>query len=247
MQSLVDKYYCINLYERPDRYLSASQVFKKLNLDVIFYQTHKNPKSGAQGCYDSHLNVIRNAYNANYNRVCIFEDDVLPSKYLTNDNINYVKNFIDNNDYDIFYLGPRPDVLRFSINKISSEHKDKYIYTGKILCAHAYIINRKFMKQMLDNYSNYNNTTIDKVYRDTAKSYAIYPSLFYQNTLESDIRKDGTEKLGAKTDSEDDLMNRFRWAELYTKYINIPIINLIFLIILIIIIILIIYFYLKNK
>ena len=56
-----DKIICINLKTRQDRYESALKTFQSLNINnVEFYFANKSPKGGRYGCFESHINVIKN-------------------------------------------------------------------------------------------------------------------------------------------------------------------------------------------
>jgi GR25 family glycosyltransferase involved in LPS biosynthesis len=83
LYNFFDKIYCINLKHRPDRYISATKVFNDLNIpNVEFYITEKSSKGGRYGCFESHINVIKKAYNEGYNNILIFEDDIRLRSFL---------------------------------------------------------------------------------------------------------------------------------------------------------------------
>ena len=106
LYNFFDKIVCINLKSRPDRYLSASNEFKKLNINnVEFYFAEKSHKGGKYGCFESHINVIQKCYNEKCNNILIFEDDVRPSNYYNLTLLNESIEFMKNNKWDIFYLG----------------------------------------------------------------------------------------------------------------------------------------------
>ena len=66
---------CINLKERKDKYANVKKVFDKLKINVEFYFAEKHPTSGRVGCFESHINVIKQSYNNNDKIILIF---VLP-------------------------------------------------------------------------------------------------------------------------------------------------------------------------
>ena len=104
-----DRIYCINLNERHDRYLSSLKVFRQYHIPVTYYHTDRNP-NGEKGCFLSHRSICRKAVKDNLSRILIFEDDIVPTKYLTKSNL---KNSIDamdtlKDDWKLFYLGCRP-------------------------------------------------------------------------------------------------------------------------------------------
>ena len=102
--------YCINLVTRPDRRKSAQELFDKLDIPVEFYTAIKN-KDPVKGCFESHINVAKQAYEAGLDTVIIFEDDIAISESPTTlkKRINSVISFLKHQkDWDIFYLGAVP-------------------------------------------------------------------------------------------------------------------------------------------
>ena len=179
-----DKIYCINLKYRKDRYISVNKVFNELNIkNVEFYITDKSPKGGSYGCFESHINVIKNAYNSGYNNILIFEDDIRPSIFynldLLNDSINFMKNY----EWDIFYLG------YFSNNKYNNIFSSKSlnlkknnIFEYNPYCTHAYCLNKKSMLKILNTYNKYIEDIPYDHYlsNNNFKNYIITPMIFEQ-------------------------------------------------------------------
>lgn len=178
--SFFDKIYCINLYTRKDRYSSSKKIFKKHNIPVTYYQTHKHPTSGLQGCFESHINVIKKAYDEGAKNVLIFEDD-LRSNFSLKKLQQSIK-FMKDKYWDIFYLGAVPDIRYKGTTKVSSFPG---IYKLDGICTHAYAVNYRAMKKLKE--VEYTGIPYDFFLRDNFKCYAIYPSLFYQGGYSSDI------------------------------------------------------------
>jgi len=106
MNKGVDKIVCINLKERKDKYANIKNVFDKLKINVEFYFAEKHPTSGRIGCFESHINVIKNSYNNNNKFVLIFEDDVINTPSYNENNIKCVVDFIKKNNWcEYFQLG----------------------------------------------------------------------------------------------------------------------------------------------
>jgi glycosyl transferase family 25 len=108
---------------------------------------------GAIGCYLSHIKLWQNLVNSEtQNTFLIFEDDVevnFSNKNNYTQNINYfVQNVITTQpDWDFIFLGYSKPLLIFSndvCNKNICQIKDK------TFCTHAYIINKKGAKKLLD-------------------------------------------------------------------------------------------------
>ena len=140
-----DSIRCVNLYSRDDRYNQAQELFDQLGIEVDFYRTHKHPNGGVEGCYQSHMNCIRQSYNKGDETCLIFEDDIIESGYLTPQLLNEAIDFMENNqDWDLFYLGSYYELLRHKFEKITPN-----ILKGGNLCAHAYVISRRFMEKLV--------------------------------------------------------------------------------------------------
>ena len=211
---------CINLNTRNDRYEESSSVFKQYAIPVNYFRTNKHPNGGIQGCFESHLAIIRDAYDRKLDTVVIFEDDVIASGYLEiphrhpelrSDDPN-LKRAIDfmkqNTDWDLFYLGTHPDIRRYRMT-----HMGHDIYHLHSICTHAYVVSRRMMKKMYN--LKFTGVAIDYYYLKTDHAYGIYPSLFYQRGSTSDIGGDFSSNIPIKH-------WWYRAVEIYAKYINIP-------------------------
>lgn len=174
------KIYCINLAERDDRRAYCRKIFEKLKIPVEFYRVNKHPNGGAQGCFESHINVIKRAFDQGRENVVIFEDDVAPFK-INKKRLREVTDFLNNYEWDIFYLGLCPHFFTHP------RRVNKNIYELRNSCTHAYILNRPYMDRLKD--LKFDGTPIDTFYcHDKSRSAGIYPSLFYQNNFRSDIQ-----------------------------------------------------------
>lgn len=179
--SKFDEIYCINLVEREDRYDQAKLLFDSLHIPVTFRRVHKH-KNGEQGCFESHRDIIKKAYDKGHERILILEDDIVTGKSLTPENMSIVNNFLNTiNDWEIFYLGMAPMIMKHKTEKIQKD-----IYRVHALNAHAYVVSRKFMKRFKD--AEYLNIPVDMVYSASEKAYGFYPSMFYQGNSSSDIQ-----------------------------------------------------------
>ncbi|XWV26224.1 hypothetical protein QJ857_gp0852 [Tupanvirus soda lake] len=190
----IDGYYCINLYDRDDRMNEVKQIFDKYNLPVKFFRVERDKISGARGCFTSHVKIINDAYKKNLNNVLIFEDDIVC--YLSKDEfdnkMNEVHDFIKNYKFDILFLGSVPNIYSRNTNRIYGN-----IYNTHAFCTHAYILSRSGIEKFKNLV--YDGTPIDFVYMDCDNTYAIYPSIFYQNESKSDIAPAWQQFFGSKT------------------------------------------------
>lgn len=202
--------YCINLYESTNRKQSVSKIFEKYNLSVNFYQTQRDPVSGERGCFSSHVAIINLAYENNFENVLIFEDDIICNltKKEFNKEMKKIYNFINNRDYDIFFLGSGPNIMNRKIT-----HVQDNIYKTHAVLAHAYILSRS----AIEKYRTlvYTGIPIDYIYQSSDKSYAIYPSIFYQDDSGSTIAPSWIQWFGQKN-------NIMKLREKYATSINVP-------------------------
>lgn len=208
---IIDKYYCINLFERTDRYQNAKNLFNKYKLPVDFYQVHRHPKGGVFGCFESHISIINDAYKNGYDTIMIFEDDIVCDLDVKsfNDKLNTVIEFTQNNEYDIFFLGCVTNIFNEYVSKYSDE-----IYQVNALCTHAYILSKQGILRYKD--LKFDGQPIDMIFKKSDKAYAIKPSIFYQDESDSDVTPQ-LKFFGMKKN----LMKLHEW---YVTNINIPLI-----------------------
>jgi len=207
-----DAIYCINLYSRPDRYNHALSLFNSLDIPVIFYQTHKHPTDGVQGCFESHIGVVTDAYNKGYNNALIFEDDIITtlSKDQVYNKVGQCISFMQTNPYDIFFLGALHDIVHTSLTRVEG-YPDIYHTSG--ICAHSYVLSRTGMTKYAN--TKYTGVPIDIVYSYNKDAYGIYPSIFYQNNMTSDTSLASFRTFDLK-------LYLWKLHELYGVWIGIP-------------------------
>lgn len=205
-----DSIRCITLISRKDRYLSSRSVFNKHNIPVKYYKTTKHPNGGIQGCFESHINVISEAYDSGAERLLIFEDDIIDTKFLTDKTMKRVIRFLKKADWDIFFLGPQPVIQKWAMRKT----KFKSIYQMHSICGHAYILNRPYMKKIRN--MSYIDVPIDCLYKYNEKSYGHVPSLFRQRASESNISGHMFNRFSLSK------MGYIKFFEYYSLYINLP-------------------------
>lgn len=175
-----DDIVCINLKHRTDRYEKSKKIFEELNIPVRYYHPEKHPTSGEQGCFESHIKLIRDAYNSGKKNILIFEDDIVKSSHYSNRALNQSVRFMKTHDWDLFYFGALSYLLRYKPVRVFGN-----VYKTHSLCTHAYAVNRKIMKKIMN--MPYMGITIDYIYANMKNAYAYHPTLFYQDDSLSDI------------------------------------------------------------
>jgi glycosyl transferase, family 25 len=224
--SFFDSIRCINLYEREDRYNLAKAEFERLDISVEFYRTNKHLSDPVEGCFNSHIAVIKEAYDRGCDNVLVFEDDIYSNPIDLADRLGECIRFMkENNDWDLFYLGSVPEIVKYRTKKVTG-YKD--IYNLHAYGGHAYVVSRRYMKKMIS--MPYVGHAIDTIYTGTNNAYGILPSLFYQGNMGTDIQKVNS---GAYKDSG------IKFLETYSTTVNVPLAYLIFVIILALVLILI--------
>ena len=155
--------FCINLITRKDRYENSIKEFNKVSLlsdKVNYLQVEKHNKGGRYGCFDSHIQCIKDFNNTdNVDYVMIFEDDF---QFINDYNKNLIEllNFLEdskknNKNFNILFSQER---VISSINKKINNN----FYYGNMYGANLYILNKIMTNNILNNYHNY----IDKFHFD---------------------------------------------------------------------------------
>jgi GR25 family glycosyltransferase involved in LPS biosynthesis len=121
LSKFVDEVYCINLIRREDRKKHILDQFKKIGLGSFkiikgidgqkLKITETEKRKAEIGCLRSHISVIQDAINRGYNKIAIFEDDVIFCDDFEK-RFEYYSNYVPDN-WDIMYLGSDiPPLLR---------------------------------------------------------------------------------------------------------------------------------------
>lgn len=117
-----DKYYYINLDDRPDRKKQILKEFKKYNIPENKIQRLSATKydlNGHIGCAFSHKRCLEDALRNNYDVVIIFEDDFI-FKLSVNDTNNILKELynIHGNDWDVLQLASHHKKIKPSNSRL---------------------------------------------------------------------------------------------------------------------------------
>ena len=168
----VDKVVTISLAENQARRESTQSELDKLKLKTDFLLAKRDKGHEKRGCFNSHLQVCREALFSGCQSVLVFEDDVkiLPFSQTQIDRIN---RFISQqaNEFDVLYLGLIIGKMWFCWFRS--------IVRAKGAGAHAYILSRKGMEKLFSY--EYNGLPFDKVLTHDFKCFSVYPIIAEQH------------------------------------------------------------------
>ena len=219
-----DAIYCINLEKDKEKRRKCQSIFNRYSIPAIFFKGILD-EIGDRGCLKSHKAIYNLALDKGYNKILIFEDDIVPTSEISLKNINYYTDFIEKQGVDIFYLGGVPDCFNYSQKRTAFPN----IYKIRGICTHAYALNRKGLEKLKDiKYTP--ELPLDYIIKksDTIESFAAYPSLFYQET-------------GYKI-PRSIILSGLKFNEWYAYYIGVPVKYII-----VIIVIVLVFYLLKNS
>jgi hypothetical protein len=199
---IFDDIRCITLEGNTARQNQVEETLKNLGINFTFYVAKKHPRGGRVGCFESHINIIREAYQKKRQCLLIFEDDVIPTPAYTITNINIATEFMKTNtDWELFQFGWTFNLelspLAPFVPYFTTAPTIPHIYNFGGVLGHAYAISQKGMKRVLDttdNLFNLSNTKfphydvfISKLFYKARTLYCFAPILFDQRwCLESD-------------------------------------------------------------
>lgn len=187
-----DDIVCINICDMKNAKKHINGMYKKYNISGRFYITQKHPIGDIYCRFNSHINIIKEAYNNNMDNILIFEDTVVPSifysKELLQNAIDFMKN---NNNWDIFFLGY--DIIA-PVDRFNTDYKSifssikvsNHIIKFNSSSSYAVCYNRNSMQKILEEYEyyvgivNYHDFLAAKM---NFKCYCITPILFDSNFL----------------------------------------------------------------
>jgi len=172
----------LNMDHRTDRMEHFMQEFNKLGDGVISFRTRgkrpeefdlndpklqvmKNRTIGAIGCHYGQVEIMQNALNENKDAI-VFEDDVVLCSDIQK-RLDYIQEFMNKNDWDIFWLGGTfhvgppwwhngsnpdlPDEIGNSIGRDAECTNDPRIMrTYGAFSTHAYIVNVNSIQKVLN-------------------------------------------------------------------------------------------------
>ena len=195
---------CINLDISKDRRRHAEYHFQKLNIPAKFFVAQKHPNGGMYGCFDSHIQILIDAYERDLNNILVFEDDFLPSLSYSEENLTKAIEFMQSNDdWDIFHLGysfikENKEGFSTILNAKSCSHE---IVQYNPFFTQALCYSKKAIKKIVETYHEYIGIIHYDMYISSYldfTNYCIVPMLFDQNFYfeHNNESTDGIEYLG---------------------------------------------------
>ena len=210
-----DEIYCINLERRTDRWDQCKSEFDKIGIAdrVIKFDAFDNKENPKKGCYDSHLSVIKLAYERKLKNVLIFEDDVAFLKKYDDKILRKSIKSLNETNWEFFYLGglerrikPRSKYNRLS-NEWQGEFNEEYDYImqcSSVGWAHSFAVNCSIFERIVSDYDNNiwnvlvenHDSHLDRYYQEVLKpkTYVCVPSLTTQYNLVSDLTRTRTNR-----------------------------------------------------
>jgi GR25 family glycosyltransferase involved in LPS biosynthesis len=194
-----DKIYCINLDRRKDRWEETIKELDKWGLtdeverysgvDGNSLKNETQIKDGELGILNTHLKIINESKEKNYDNILIIEDDIQFTEKikLIDDYMSIVPN-----DWDMIYFGGNHNKhMGKKINYIN----DKIIKLEETYGIHCVAINNTIYDLIL-NVIDKRKKPIDVYYADIQKNYNCYgfnPSIALQRVSYSDIQNKVTD------------------------------------------------------
>ncbi|MBU2711375.1 glycosyltransferase family 25 protein [Zooshikella harenae] len=170
MQFAVDKAYCISLKERTDRQEIAKQNLSVLGNPVEFWLVEKDKENPERGCYNSHRDIACHALAQGYQRILIFEDDIVFHKQPSSRQLKRINKFLCSNQGDIFYLGVLLGRLWLT--------QSLSIARCRAFGSHSYILQRKGLEKLVSQ--KYCSKPVDQFYKQNFDCFLAFPMLTSQ-------------------------------------------------------------------
>jgi hypothetical protein len=179
-----DKIYCISLSNRPDRYERARSEFAGVGLlDLVeFVIVEKHPEDSERGIYESHLTCLRAGLAAGAEKIAVFEDDIVFTRFSAKRLQRAIRFMESSRDWAAFFFGCF----------VNSSRKTQFPSVIKInyrCMAHGYVVNRDFALRLVD--TEWRGVSYDDFLRSIAadRFYSIYPSFAFQSDSPTDNDK----------------------------------------------------------
>ncbi len=176
-----DRIYCISLTERADRRAEATAQFARVGLAerVQFVVVDKDPAGAEKGCYESHLQCLRLGLAAGAERILIFEDDIVFSRFspgLLQQAVDFCSR---HSRWHVLFFGCMVRGSRRTAYSVIRQVQYRSL-------THAYAVPRHFAQVLVRH--PWSDVAYDDLLRDLhdCEMYAICPSFAFQSNSPSD-------------------------------------------------------------
>ncbi|WDY57649.1 hypothetical protein [Pseudomonas sp. PSKL.D1] len=168
----VDAVYCISLANRDDRRELFNSTIAGLIANPVQFHLVEKHRDPVQGCYESHQQLARLALDQGFERVLIFEDDVMvyPDE-LKPERVRWINRFMRSRRFQALHLG-------YSMGRTWLTWFP-FIARGRVVALHAYVLSREGC-QILAN-TPYDGQPVDVMFKHRIKQHCVFPMMFRQH------------------------------------------------------------------
>lgn len=200
-----DHIYCIHLESQTDRYIELVEEFKRINLlNSSNFELHKciyHTDNLVYNALHEHIDIYNDAISHNYKKIIVCENDI---RFLND--LSLLKLYLDNipNDYDLILFDYIFGYSAEEIHRINTLRKDNSLYinfgtNNNVYSGACYLCNQKMMyhiidnekniQKPIDNYTYYNNDSIDENIDKTLIRYVPNYNICIQKSFNNNLRK----------------------------------------------------------
>lgn len=177
------KIVCINLEESKQRKQHMNSLAYEYQIPLTFKTVQRHKQSPILGVFESHINIIKEAYaNTSIRNVLIFEDDVIPTTSYSIPMLEKCIHFMRTNEtWEMFFLGYVGVNTKKPLKYFTSARQESNIIKYTPLTTHAYCVSRRGMKKILSFDIPKQPIHLDVWYQQQKiEAYCVYPILFDQ-------------------------------------------------------------------
>jgi len=180
--------FCISLLSNKERRQKMEERFKKLNMDVTFWEASTKDtlidnfvdylNDGQRGCSQSHWNIWKHIIENNIEYSLILEDDACFDKNWV-EKLNQFKMDIDDLEWDSILLNASEEI----------QDVNKWVQITEQYLTGGYILSLKGANQLINKFSDYLFTSdwMTSRLQLNGHSYSYFPWLIIQEGNETTI------------------------------------------------------------
>ncbi len=195
-----DHVYLINLKRRPDRLKKMQKLLKRLKIDFTLIEAvdgkeikriPKGLNSGIVGCHLSHLKVLKDIQEKEFEQALILEDDLIPHKEFESllANLHLIPK-----DWKLLYIGTADWEGK-------SKRTEPYYRGIDINSTFAYSVKKEIVGELIRMFEKPITKPCDTLLHSAQrkhKTYVLNPQLFIADVSNSDLREPRDVKVYAK-------------------------------------------------